>query len=126
MRCDRTFATLLPAAAVLVLSLGMSAASAQEQKQVGEICMQQNGVYMASFKTTFHQRGGGWRPDAKIGMLIGQTHCFPFMDTDDRVVVTIDVVAGDRKDCQVSLKGRTGRLMVTASGTTFNVGLACP
>ncbi|HYH20987.1 MAG TPA: hypothetical protein VD995_20460 [Azospirillum sp.] len=127
MRRDRTFATLLSATAALVLSMEASAAGIQERKQVGEICIQQNGVYLANVRINIHEHNGrGFRINEKNGMAIGQTHCTPFLSIDERAFVVVDVVFGHTKRCEFSLEGRSGRQTVTASGTSLNVGLACP
>lgn len=127
MRRDHTFATLLSATAALVLSMEASAASFQERRQAGEICVQQNGVYLANVRINNHEyNGNGFKIYEKNSMAIGQTYCAPFMNIDETAFVTVDVVFGHRKNCEISLTGRSGRLTVTASGTSLNVGLACP
>lgn len=127
MRRGRIVSTLLLTAAALVPGMGMSGASAQAQRQVGEVCVQQNGVYLANVRIKiFESHGRVLRDYEKNGMVIGQTHCVPFKYIDDKAMITVDAVLGQTKQCQFTLFGRTGQLTVTASGTTLNVGLACP
>jgi len=127
MRRDRTFSALPLAVAALVLGMGMSEASAQSQNQAGEVCVQQNGVYLANVRIKiFESHGRVVRGYEKNGMAIGQTHCVPFKYIDDRTLITVDAVLGQTKQCQFILFGRSGQQTVTASGTTLNVGLTCP
>ncbi|HYD67721.1 hypothetical protein [Azospirillum sp.] len=127
MRRDRTFSALPLAVAALVLGMGMSGANAQSQNQAGEVCVQQNGVYLANVRIKiFESHGRVVRGYEKKGVVIGAMYCAPFKYIDDRVLITVDAVLGQAKQCQFTLFGRTGQQTVTSSGTTLNVGLACP
>lgn len=126
MRRARTFVTLLSAAAALVPSVGISEASAQDRKQVGELCLQQHGMYIASFRISIAEANWSGRQHDTGKMAIGRTDCVPLMNTDEKAFVQLDVLLGHTKHCEFSLKDRSGQLTVTASGTTLDVGLACP
>lgn len=126
MRRVFAFGTLV-FAAVLALGAGTSAAHAQDRRQVGEVCIVQNGVYLADLRIgLIGSNGPQWAYKDKNAVPIGQMHCAPFLNTDEQAFVSVLVFLGHSKDCRFSLKGRTGRQVAIASGTTLNVGLICP
>ncbi|HYD67722.1 hypothetical protein [Azospirillum sp.] len=126
MRRVFAFGTLV-FAAILALEAGTSAAHAQEGRQAGEVCIVQNGVYLAFLRIgLFGSNGRQWAYQDKDSVPIGQMHCAPFLNTDDQAFVNVAVVLGHSKDCRFNLKGRTGRQVAIASGTSLNVGLICP
>lgn len=124
MRRAFTFGTLL---AALSLIAWTSAASAQDATPVGEVCVQQNGVYVAKLRIGFYKmasRVWSYRDDSTLA--IGQSHCVKFTDDDVAAHVQVNAILGHSKECVFKTQWRPGRLTVTTSGTTLNVGLTCP
>jgi len=121
MRRALTFGTLL---AALPLIAWTSAASAQDRTPVGEVCVQHNGVFFPEVYVTLTGPEGPRREHRSLRT--GQTHCTPFMNTDNDAYVEVLTRRGESKDCQFSVKGRTGRLMVFMSGIVGSIQLTCP
>jgi len=122
MRCALSFGTLV--AAILVLNAGTASANS---RTLGEVCIQQNGVYLANIRMGFAEYGATrWSYEDKTAVAVGQSHCFPFGTTDEEAFISVAVIWGQTKECRFSLKNRSGRLTATTSGTTLNVGLTCP
>lgn len=124
MRRAFTFGMLL---AALSLIAGTSASSAQDTTPAGEVCVQQNGVYVASLRIglySMHKRS--WSFNENKAVPIGQSYCVKFTNDDVGAHVQVNAILGHTKDCMFKTQWRTGRLTAIASGTTLNVGLTCP
>ena len=124
MRRAFTFGMLF---AALSLAAGTSVASAQDATPVGEVCIQQNGVYAATFRIGFYKmKSKEWSYRDNSTLALGQTHCVKFTDDDVAAHIQADVILGHSKECVFKTQWRPGRLMVITSGSTLNVGLTCP
>lgn len=113
--------------AALFSIAGTSAASAQDATPVGEVCIQQNGVYVAKLRVGFYKMSSKvWSYTDDRTLAIGQSHCVAFTDDDVGAHVQVNAVLGHSKECVFKTQWRPGRLTVITSGTTLNVGLTCP
>jgi len=118
--------SLLLAAGAAIAPVGGVALATEPPVTVGEVCIQQNGVYLASVRTQTYEPGTMRTETPERIMAIGQTFCVPYSQTDTDMFVYVNVVMGHSKNCKVILHGRRGVLNVVTTGTSLNVNLACP
>lgn len=126
----RTFALakplLLALVAAVCLSGGTASARPANPKQMGQVCIQQNGVYLASVRYHFHEHEGFRPVSYETTLAIGQNYCQNFWETDADVKIDVNVYLGRSASCKINLNGRSGQLTVVATGTSLDPKVACP
>ncbi|HYD70836.1 hypothetical protein [Azospirillum sp.] len=109
-------------------ALGLSVANAADGDRKGEVCVKQDGVYLAEVTWIFvdYRKYMARRILTNPYLLIGQTDCREFKGGDDYVMIRLYARLGNTVDCRIPVGSRNGRLTAVASGTTLNVNLSCP
>jgi len=117
---------LLALTAAACLSGGTASARPPNPAQMGEVCVQQNGVYVANVRFYFREHEGFRGSTYDAPMAIGQNHCQQFWETDAQVTIDVNVFLGRSTSCTFKLTGRSGQLNVVATGTSLDPKVACP